>query len=157
MRAPPGLDQIILRIGGQDSVVRLQDESATGMAALCDDPIQVQPGDELKIRTPTGWFAAKVIRVSATPEGTLVGLTRGQELHREKDRLGGSGISRWTIAAALGIGLLAFPLVTMLWPSSPPKQPVKARPTQAPRAATAKSALAPQTSSPHNKAVSNTK
>ena len=127
MRAPPDQDQVILRLRERDVISRLRDESAHGLAVHCAESVEVQEGDPLKIRTVAGWFEATVIRISPGSAGVTVGLARGPELLTERDfPVTSPGVSRWTLVAALGVGLLGVPLVSLSWPKSEAKRPTSA-------------------------------
>ena len=106
-----GRDQGLLRVGGQDFEVKLQNESSCGFALQCPAGPQFAVGDTLHLRTMTGWFEVTAARVEKVPDGTLLGLDRGREmgnLDRPKHRVPWIGV-----ISAIGLGILAVPALSI--------------------------------------------
>lgn len=114
-----GRDRALLRVGRKDFEVKVQDESSGGFGVLCPPGPQFRVGDALHLRTVSGWCEVKAARVEKTPDGTRLGLDRGQDvgnLDRPKSRVPWIGIF-----SAIGLGLVAVPAVTILLANGRPQ------------------------------------
>lgn len=124
IRCLEGRDVALLRVGREDVEVQLQNESSCGFGVACPPDLQFSVGQVLHLRTVSGWFQVKTIRVETTPEAILVGLDR----LREVDNLDRK--PRWVpwlgIAGAIGIGLLALPAAGIVMQYCRPPRPAAA-------------------------------
>lgn len=122
-------DMAILRVGRDDVEVHLQNESSCGFGLLVPPGPKFKVGDALFLKTVAGWFSVKAARVEETLQGTLLGLDRGPEvgnLDRPKHRTPWVGI-----IAAIGLGVLAVPVASLLIPYARSAKPAAvAQPTQ---------------------------
>jgi hypothetical protein len=127
MQAVPDFDQVVLKVRDREIAARLYDTSATGLGIICEADVNIQPGDELKVRTDSGWFSVKVARISTTPEGRLLGLVRSWEsanassARKNESRL---------IAVVFAATVLAMPLLTVAWNHCRPQHPPAENPAQ---------------------------
>ena len=123
----PDFDQVVLLVRNREITARLHDTSATGLGVICEADVNIQPGDEMKVRTDSGWFSVKVARIVTTPEGRLLGLVRGggsaeaRSARKNESRL---------IAVVFAATILAMPLLTVAWTYCRPQQPPAANSAQ---------------------------
>ena len=105
-----GNDQALLRAGEQESVVRLTNTSAGGFAAICQDPLDVELGELLLMRTTVGWIEVRVVRLQVQGDRTHVGLERVRELGDRLKRswldMVGGRAGALMLAGALVVGLV---------------------------------------------------
>jgi hypothetical protein len=129
MRLQPNRNEVVLRVHDKDVLAPVQDESAGGLAVLCDPQFELQVGQKVHLCTLAGWSEAKVIRLALAPKGVLVGLERGPETPEARPEK--SGLSTWALVAAAFVGLLAIPAVGLWWSSVKSPLPEAAKATRA--------------------------
>jgi hypothetical protein len=142
IRAIPGRDCAVLRIGEQEFEVDLKNESAHGYGVACPPGVTAIEGDSFVLGTLAGWHEVTVSRSDSTPRGVVLGLLRGREIPSPVRF--GLGVSKLTIAAAAAIGLLSLPAASFVlgyWQTASP-------PTSPPNAASQPSASGPLQNSP---------
>jgi|GEM_PF-5496244 PilZ domain. len=109
MPALPDFDQVVVKVRGREVAAKLCDTSLNGLSVVCKSEVQVRVGERIEVSSDSGWFFVKVVRVTATPDGPLLGLERQMETaeaaqaRRDESRL---------LAVIFAIVVIALPLLT---------------------------------------------